>query len=460
MKLESCGDCGAKPRFSRSEFAYRSRDSFLWGAALESVVAAPVKSSRAKPKAARPLGINLRHLRALSAVASAGSASKAAHRLYRVSSAVAHAIAELESAVGVQLFERRTRGMVTTAYGECVLTRTRRIERALDDAQHQLAASGGVSAAQDVHATFASILNGRRLAILASLADKRSMAEVARELGVTQPAISLAVKAMESDLGVALFDRTARGMMPTPAGEIVAFHGRRVLAELRQILPDLAAIEHRLEGSITVGALPLGRTQILPMAIAALLRRHPQLRVATVESPYEVLAASLRTGDVDFILGALRGPAKAADLVEEPLFEDRISIIARADHPLGRRRALDLATLQRASWALSRRGAPSRDLFERAFVERGRTPPIPAVETGDLAILRGLLLESDLLTAISAHQLHYELRDGSLVALAFPLEGTLREIGLCLRADALPSPAATALMEEIRAVVARSDDYR
>jgi LysR family transcriptional regulator of gallate degradation len=404
----------------------------------------------------RPLAINLRHLRALSAVASAGSVRKAAHRLYRVSSAVAHAISELEDAVGVPLFERRTRGMVATAYGECVLTRARRIERAFDDARNALVAQGSVSAATDVASTFAAILNGRRLAVLASLAEQRSMSAVARELGITQPAISLTVKALESELGVALFERTARGMTPTPAGEIVAFHCRRVLAELRQILPDLAAIDDRLEGSITVGALPLGRTQILPTAIARLLRRHPQLRVATVESPYQILAASLRSGEVDFILGALRGPARPADVVEEPLFEDRISIIARADHPLSRRAPVDVAALHRATWVLSRGGAPARERFERAFVELGRTPPVPAVETGDLAVLRGILLESDMLTAISAHQLHYEIRDGSLVALDFPLDSKLRKIGLSQRVDALPSPAATALMEEIRAAVARS----
>ncbi len=406
------------------------------------------------------LRINLRQLRALTAVASAGGATQAARRLFRVASAVARAVSELERALGVPLFERRSRGMVTTVYGECVLTRARRIERELDEARAQLVARGGVSAAQDVHAAFASILNGRRLAVIASLADHRSMAVVARELDITQPAISGTVKALETDLDVRLFERTARGMTPTPAGEIVAFHCRRVLSELRQIVPDLAAIEDRIQGSITVGALPLGRTQILPMAIAALLRRHPQLHVATVESPYDALAASLRSGDIDFILGALRGPSNAWGLVEEPLFEDRISVIARAGHPLTRQTPIDIAALQGAGWVLSRPGSPSRELFDRAFFALLHTPPVPAVETGDLAVLRGLLLESDLLTAISAHQLRYEIRDGSLVMLDLPLDGTRRKIGLSQRAGALLSPGASALMDEIKAVVSRSADYQ
>jgi LysR family transcriptional regulator of gallate degradation len=423
------------------------------------------KLLKARPKViagrhVRPLAINLRQLRALIAVASAGSATEAARRLFRVSSAVARAVSALEDALGVPLFERRSRGMVTTVYGECVLVRARRIEREFDEARIQLVARGGVSAGQDVRATFASILNGRRLAVFASLAEKRSMAVVAREFDITQPAISVTVKALETDLDVPLFERTARGMTPTPAGAIVAFHCRRVLSELRQILPDLAAIEDHLQGSITVGALPLARTQILPMAIAALLRRHPQLHVATVESPYDALAASLRSGDLDFILGALRGPSTAWDLVEEPLFEDRISVIARAGHPITRHQPADIATLHGAAWVLSRRGSPSRELFDRTFFELGQIPPIPAVETGDLAVLRGVLLESDMLTAISAHQLRYEIRDGSLVALDLRLDGTRRKIGLAQRAGGLPSPGARALMEEIKAVVSRSADYR
>jgi LysR family transcriptional regulator of gallate degradation len=103
----------------------------------------------------RPV-VGLRHLRVLSAVASAGSATKAAHRLFRVSSAVARAVSELEDALGVRLFERRSRGMVTTAYGESVLLRARRIDHELDDARAQLVAGGGVSADRDVHAAFST----------------------------------------------------------------------------------------------------------------------------------------------------------------------------------------------------------------------------------------------------------------------------------------------------------------
>ncbi|WP_454909053.1 LysR family transcriptional regulator [Variovorax gossypii] len=407
------------------------------------------------------LGINLRHLRAFSAVAAAGSVAAAAEALYRVASAVTRSVLDLEAALGRPLFDRRARGMALNAYGELVLVRALRIEREFEEARTQLVARGGMNAGADVHSLFTSILNGRRLAVVASLAQKRNMPAVAREFGITQPAISSALKDLESGLGVALFTRTARGLSPTPAGEIVAFYFKRVLSELRHIGPDIAASEGSLQGSVTVGALPLGRTQILPLAIASLLARHPQLHVSTVESPYDALAASLRSGDIDFILGALRhNTVEVKDLQQQPLFEDRISVIARAGHPLARAERIDFRMLREARWTLSRQGSPSRELLERFFSNARQAPPLPAVETGDLAVLRGLLLESDMLTAISPHQLRYEIRDGSLVVLDFPLEETRREIGLTQRLGAFPSPGARALMEEIGKVVAGSADFR
>ncbi|MCU4117748.1 LysR family transcriptional regulator [Variovorax sp. N23] len=406
------------------------------------------------------LGINLRQLQAFSAVAAAGSIARAAEGLLRVPSAVTRSVLQLEGALGRPLFDRGSRGVTLNASGELVLVRARRIEREFEEARTHLVARGCIDSTVDPKSLFTSILNGRRLAVIASLSEKRNMPSVARDFGITQPAISVALKDLEHGLGAALFERRAGGLVPTVAGLIVAFHFKRVLAEVRHIVPDIAASDGTLQGSVHVGALPPGCTQILPMAIAALLARHPRLHIATVESPYDALAASLRNGDIDFMLGALRAEDDAVNLEQQLLFEDHLSVIARAGHPLARARPIDVDLLRAAMWVLPRQGSPSREMFERFFSQADERPPIPAVETGDLALLRGLLLESDMLTAISAHALRHEIRDGRLVVLDFPLAHTHHRIGLTQRLGALPSPGARALMQEIEAVVARCADIR
>ncbi|MNT93925.1 LysR substrate binding domain protein [compost metagenome] len=77
---------------------------------------------------------------------------------------------------------------------------------------------------------------------------------------------------------------------------------------------------------------------------------------------------------------------------------------------------------------------------------------MPVVETGDLAIIRGLLLHSDMLAVVSAHQLEHEIASGELQILPLGLEDTSRPIGLIYRTNSLPSPAAIAVMEAIRSI--------
>jgi len=413
-----------------------------------------IAAGKAKPSGAA-LQINLRHLQAFSAVAATGSVTQAADTLFRVASAVTRAVAELEASLGVTLFERKARGMLLNVYGEALRVRAQRVEQEFAAACQELAASDQPAPrnALEARGLLASMFSGRRLALFASLSELHNMPAVATAFGVTQPAISALVRELEARTERTLFTRSARGVTPTRAGSQLAFRCKRALAELRSIESDLAALRGAVEGSVVVGALPLSRTLILPSAIAAVVALHPRLHVRSLESPYEVLAAALRSGDIDFILGALRPPEDVKDLVQEPLFEDRISLIARAGHPLAKRTRVDRAALQRAQWVLSRSGSPSRELLERAFRESGDPVPEPTVETGDLALLRGLLLQSDMVTAISAHQLHHEIEIGALVVLNHPLESTRRQIGITQRRNALPSPAAKALIDAVREVV-------
>jgi len=411
---------------------------------------AEIIDPRRDADAARAWDIKLGHLRAFTQVAAAGSVTRAAKALFRVASAVTRSIRELERDLGTPLFERKARGMLLNVYGEAVRRRAARIDEQITEACRDMADAGSLITPQTLSG---SMFNGRRLAAFASLAELHNMPVVARAFGITQPTISASVKELEDRVGVALFERSARGVMPTQAGAALAFRFRRVLAELRNIGADITAIKGTLTGSVTIGALPLGRTLVLPLAIASLVGRHPMIRVSTVEGPYDVLAASLSSGDIDLILGALRPPHATKGFVQEALFDDRVSVIVRAGHPLVRKKRIGFHDLHRAKWVLARSGAPARNLLELSFRESGQPPPLPAVETSDLAILRGLLLHSDMVTAISAHQLHFEIRAGALVVLPFPLDKTDRQIGVTYRSGALLSPGVLALLEAIRSVV-------
>lgn len=394
--------------------------------------------------------VSLRNLHVFASVAATGSITRSADLLFRAQSAVTRSIHDLEQQLGVALFERKARGMLLNEFGRLVLKRTRRIEEELSAGQYELAMPSRQSSSA-LHLQV--LMNERRLQTFVELTDHHHLATVAALRGVTRAAISASVHELESQLKARLFERSAKGLLPSDAGLRLAFRARRALSELRVVPQDIAAMQGTMEGTVTIGALPLARTVLLPQAIASLVSQHPRLRIRTIESPYEMLVSQLLAGDLDFIIGALRTITDDDDLQTESLFVEPISIIARKAHPLAQKRRITARDLSKASWALSRQGSPTRDLIAHSLAKMQLNVPSPMVETGDLAILRGLLLHSDMITAISPQQMRYEIDNGSLVVLNYRLEFTNRDIGMTTRRGNMASPGADLLFQKIRGIV-------
>ncbi|MCE8023209.1 LysR family transcriptional regulator [Billgrantia aerodenitrificans] len=390
---------------------------------------------------------NLMQVRAFVRVAELGSVSKASAALYRAQSVVTRAIADLEMHLDAVLFERHANGMRLTDSGEQILPRARRVLAEL------ASVPGLLGIARDTAAEPLYLFQTRRLQLFVKLCETHHMQTVASLFELSQPAVSAALKVLEQGAGVRLFERTPKGLQPTRASQELQYPIRRALNELRHLLAELAAMQGSLKGVVHVGALPLGRTCLLPEAIAQMMAKHPDIQVVTNESPFDLLASELRAGDIDFIFGALRAATYASDLHGEALLQERMVILARRDHPLLAKR-VDTTALAAARWILPRAGSPARELLDACFGESGMASPRPAVESGDLAVIRGLLLRSNMLAAVSAHQLEREIVSGELCILPWTLKQTTRAIGLTYRSASLHAPAAKALMEALRKVSA------
>ena len=394
--------------------------------------------------------LNLAQLRAFRLVADMGSATRAAAALFRAQSAVTRSVQELESALGEPLFDRNPSGMLPTPVGRAVLQRCERIFAELEELAQWCSAKQARRRPATEGALPAYLLNTRRLQLFIALARHRHMPSAAKTFGISQPAVSTAIRVLESGSGLSLFHRSPRGILLTTEGETFLLHVRRVLNELRHVPDDIAALHGKIQGAVTVGALPLGRTLLLPKAIARMTAAHPGVRVVTDESAYEALVANLRAGDIDFILGALRDNDASSGLKNERLMSEDMVVLVRHDHPLTRARDLSIMDLRDAQWVMPRSNAPARALFEAQFKRMKVKPPMPTVETADLAMIRGLLVGSDMIAALSAQQLHYEVQSGQLAVLDVQLHNTRRDIGLTMRAAGTPSPAARALIDAIR----------
>ena len=393
---------------------------------------------------------SLLHLRILVRVADHGSLAGAARKMLRTASVVHDGIRELEKQLGVPLFERAPGQFSLTGEGRCVLLRARRILAELAVLPAMLGKPPVI-----VHEQL-YLLNARRLSAFVKLCRLKNMGRVAKALNISQPAVSGAIKALEAGTDKTLFERRSRGMFPTDIALAILPSIQRALNELHHICPDLAALTGELRGKVRIGALPLGRTRIVPAAVADVLSRHPQVQIETSEGSFEQLEAGLKAGDLDFVFGALRQD-DVSDLQGEPLIEEDLIILARTGHPLISAPS-GLESLAQARWILPRAMSPARQLIDQCFQSKGLESPFPAVESGDMAIIRGLLASTDLLAIVSSQQFETDIASGEVVPLTQELDHTRRAIGLITRRHSLHSPAASALIEAIRVVCHKAGD--
>lgn len=393
------------------------------------------------------IALKIMQIRAFCMIAERGTVSEAANNLFRTQSAITRSIRDLEHTLATPLFERHASGMMLTEIGKGVLPRAKRAIQELHVIPSLLnklkQRDSGREEAEPIW-----LFNLRRLQIFLALYRLHHTQSVANLLGISQPAVSAALKVLERGAGVMLFQRTPKGMMPTPAGREIAPYISRALNEIRHIPEDLAAQQGVLTGTVHVGALPLCRSTLLPLAITHLVARYPGIKVVTNESAFSALVTELRSGDIDFILGALRQNDAVLDIHNQVLFDEELILLARPQHPLAGR-PLTADDFAQTQWILPRDNTPARHLLDSAFQALGMNEPQPVVESGDLAIVRGLLLNSDMVAAVSSHQLEYELRAGILMPLQLNLPNTRREIGFTFRQGALHSPATQALLRSI-----------
>jgi LysR family transcriptional regulator, regulator for genes of the gallate degradation pathway len=392
---------------------------------------------------------NLRHLRAFCEVAKCESINQASKRVHLSQPAITHAIAKLEHTLEVSLFERRTTGMYCTEPGAMFQVRVERVLSLIQAGAQKVspAARRGISAGSSDFSNRVTSVQLRAL-VAVSLAGNFSLA--ARRICVSQPSLHRAARDMEILAGTKLFVRSSRGFYLTATAKELAKYAQLAFAELEQGIAELNEWRGLGAGHIVVGTLPLARTFILPTAINALTRQRPEVRISVIDGPYDDLLHALRHGEIDLLIGALRDPPPIDDVVEEPLLNDVLAIVARAEHPLTKKPDIGIEDLLAFPWVVPRQGAPTRTRFEAIFQRAERGRPVSIVESSSLILVRGLLLDSDRLTLISAHQIRHEHLSGQLVVLPFDMAGTERAIGFTTRRDWRPTPTQNLFLDLLR----------
>jgi DNA-binding transcriptional LysR family regulator len=133
---------------------------------------------------------------------------------------------------------------------------------------------------------------------------------------------------------------------------------------------DISARLGALSGSLVVGVLPLSGTLLAPRAVNRLLREHLSIKIKLVDGTYQSQIHGLLCGDIDLIVGGLDYQSPA-EIIQERLFDDWLSIVARKRHPLFKKPSLKLFDLAGAEWVVPPDGTPARISFDQVMSSAG-----------------------------------------------------------------------------------------
>ena len=382
----------------------------------------------------------LRQLRAFLEVSSRDSVSEAAKHLNLSQPAISHSIQMLEKGLGVQLFTRSRRRMLLTEFGTVLLNRSKRGFAQLEKADSELHRQIGIKKRESRVDHLSKFATNHELQAAIYIAEFESVSLAANKLGAPQPAVTRSIRSLEQRLGLPLFERSRRGMLPTHAGETVVRRSKMAFSEFADGVEEIANLNGLASGTINIGVLPLARVQLVPAAVERFLAASPEVKISIIEGTYDSQIRNLSHGDIDIVVGTLRQNVSEKEITAHRLNEEGCALVVRSGHPLLIEENLSLEAIQNNSWVVPGPDVPIRVQFQELLSRKSIRFPEKYIETDSLTVTRSLLTESDRIALVSTSQIQLDERLNILSSLPIDLEMPTRSIGYITRADFSPTP--------------------
>jgi len=230
-----------------------------------------------------------------------------------------------------------------------------------------------------------------------AVAEHGSLSQAAKMLNVSQPGLTRSMRRLEAELDAPLLRRRPRGVELTEAGIALQRHANAVQIQLADAAQEVAALTHRRDTLVRLGAGPSWLDSVLPKVVARAIARDPSLRIQVTTGQTDLLFSRLKDGSLDFVLAAIpEGPA-VAGLQTVELTRDDVLVVARQGHPLTQRHQVTIEELATARWVLAGPDMLLRRRLAALFASRGHALPPPTVESDSTPFTLSVIRDSDLL---------------------------------------------------------------
>jgi len=208
----------------------------------------------------------------------------------------------------------------------------------------------------------------RQLSVFEAVARHRSYSRAAEELHLTQPAVSMQIKQLEENVGMALFEQLGKKIYLTEAGHELYHYARLIaqqLAEVEAVFDELKGLKRgRLKISVASTA-----NYFAPQLLATFSQRYPTVTVSLAVSNRQTLLTQLSNNEMDMAI--MGQPPEDLDLVAQSFMENPLVVIAPLTHPLARQKNIPLERLAEETFLMREEGSGTRIAMERFFEGHG-----------------------------------------------------------------------------------------
>jgi DNA-binding transcriptional LysR family regulator len=280
------------------------------------------------------------------------------------------------------------------------------------------------------------------------VAREKSFSRAAERLYRTQPAISLAIKRLEEELGETLLDRTTKGGTLTEAGTTLLPLAQRMLDLRQQITDTFGALKGLQQGRLNIGANESVSEFLLPRILLAYQQAHPAVRIQAYRQSSERIPAEVleRRLDVGFVSYDPMHP----ELVSEVILHDHMVLVVPPGHRLAKRREIAIEALGRETFVAHNAQTPTRSAIIDLFARCG-TPLRITMELGSLATIQEFVTLGAGLAILPRMTVVEGIRQGKLVEVAVKELQVEKLIRIVTRREEAMSHAAKAFLKLIRA---------
>lgn len=212
------------------------------------------------------------------------------------------------------------------------------------------------------------MLETRHLQVFMAIWELHSFSKAAEKVNLTQPTISGHMKSLETILGTELFNRSARDVTPTKAGELFYPYARRVLNLMAQAEQEMDLFIGREKGTLEIGGSNIPGEYILPPAIGRFKQDHPIIKITLKIGDTKEIVTAVAEGLLE--LGMVGAVIERPDIIFDACLVDDLILAAPPDSPLAGKKQVTMAELSDYPFIMREKGSGTRETIEKALKQR------------------------------------------------------------------------------------------